>query len=69
MDNISEEYDRLFEHIRDCTGKAESFKTTKRRLSLGTFEPIRQRKAARAQATKQGRPSSRRLAKSDKRRS
>ncbi|KAK6762976.1 hypothetical protein RB195_023617 [Necator americanus] len=32
MDNIEEEYDRLVEHLHDCTGKAESSKTTKRRL-------------------------------------
>ncbi|KAK6764324.1 hypothetical protein RB195_024591 [Necator americanus] len=44
MDNIDEEYDRLIEHLHDCTNKAESFKTTKRRLSLETLE----RGAARA---------------------
>ncbi|KAK6734221.1 hypothetical protein RB195_017791 [Necator americanus] len=47
MDNIDEEYDRLDEHLHDCAKKAESFKTTKRRLSLETFELI-QRGAARA---------------------
>ncbi|KAK6761096.1 hypothetical protein RB195_022239 [Necator americanus] len=48
MDNIDEEYDRLVEHIHDCAKKAESSKTTKRRLSLETLELIRQRGAARA---------------------
>ncbi|KAK6763664.1 hypothetical protein RB195_024113 [Necator americanus] len=48
MDNIDKEYDRLAEHIYDCANKAESFKTTKRRLSLETFELIRQRGAAQA---------------------
>ncbi|ETN84156.1 hypothetical protein NECAME_17227 [Necator americanus] len=48
MDNIDEEYDRLVEHLHDCAKKAESFKTTKRRLSLETLELIRQRGAPRA---------------------
>ncbi|KAK6745376.1 hypothetical protein RB195_011857 [Necator americanus] len=48
MHNIDEEYDRLVEHLHDCAKKAESFKTTKRRLSLQTLELIRQRGAARA---------------------
>ncbi|KAK6743570.1 hypothetical protein RB195_010690 [Necator americanus] len=48
MDNIDEEYDRLVERLHDCVKKAESFKTTKRRLSLETLELIRQRGAARA---------------------
>ncbi|KAK6744638.1 hypothetical protein RB195_011390 [Necator americanus] len=48
-DNIDEEYDRLVEQLlHDCAKKAESFKTTKRRLSLETLELIRQRGAARA---------------------
>ncbi|ETN73618.1 30S ribosomal protein S20 domain protein [Necator americanus] len=34
MDNIDEDYDRLVEHLHNCTKKAESFKTTTRRLSL-----------------------------------
>ncbi|KAK6740396.1 hypothetical protein RB195_008700 [Necator americanus] len=46
IDNIDEEYDRLIEHLHDCA-KTESFKTTKRRLSLETLELIRQRRAAR----------------------
>ncbi|ETN80542.1 hypothetical protein NECAME_09090 [Necator americanus] len=37
MDNIDEEYDWLVEHHHDCAKKAESFKTTKRRLSLETL--------------------------------
>ncbi|ETN86612.1 hypothetical protein NECAME_16253 [Necator americanus] len=41
MDNIDEEYERLFEHLHDYTKKAESFKTTKRRISLETLELIR----------------------------
>ncbi|KAK6762068.1 hypothetical protein RB195_022969 [Necator americanus] len=45
---IDEEYDRLVEHLHDCAKKAESFKTTKRRLSLETLELIRQRRAAQA---------------------
>ncbi|KAK6757553.1 hypothetical protein RB195_015393 [Necator americanus] len=48
MDNIDEEYGRLVEHLHDCAKKVESFKTTKRRLSLQTLELIRQRGAARA---------------------
>ncbi|ETN72349.1 endonuclease/exonuclease/phosphatase family protein, partial [Necator americanus] len=48
MNNIDEEYDRLVQHLHDCAKKAESFKTTKRRLSLQTLELIRQRGAARA---------------------
>ncbi|KAK6737800.1 hypothetical protein RB195_020105 [Necator americanus] len=48
MDNIDEEYDQLVEHLHDCAKKAESFKTTKRRLSLETLELIRQRGAVRA---------------------
>ncbi|KAK6756497.1 hypothetical protein RB195_014732 [Necator americanus] len=48
MDNIDEEYDRPVEHLHDCAKKAESFETTKRRLSLETLELIRQRGAARA---------------------
>ncbi|KAK6744419.1 hypothetical protein RB195_011242 [Necator americanus] len=48
MDNIDEEYDRLVEHLHDCTKKAESFKTIKRRLSPETLELLRQRGAERA---------------------
>ncbi|ETN73396.1 hypothetical protein NECAME_13542 [Necator americanus] len=48
MDNIDEEHDRFVEHLHDCAKKAESSKTTKRRLSLETLELIRQRGAARA---------------------
>ncbi|KAK6734708.1 hypothetical protein RB195_018104 [Necator americanus] len=48
MDNIDEEYDRLVEHLHDCEKKAESSKTTKRRLSLETLELTRQHGAARA---------------------
>ncbi|ETN85586.1 ribosomal protein S15 [Necator americanus] len=47
-DNVDEEYDRLVEHLHDCAKKAESSKTTKRRLSLESLELIRQRGAARA---------------------
>ncbi|KAK6744200.1 hypothetical protein RB195_011105 [Necator americanus] len=46
MNNIDEEYDRLVEHLHDCAKKAESSRTTKRRLSLETLELIRQRGAA-----------------------
>ncbi|KAK6751618.1 hypothetical protein RB195_003188 [Necator americanus] len=48
MDNIDEEYDRLVEHLHDCAKEAESFKTTRRLLSLQTRELIHQRGAARA---------------------
>ncbi|ETN71135.1 hypothetical protein NECAME_04698 [Necator americanus] len=48
MDNIDEEYDWLVEHLHDCTKKAESSKTTKRRLSLGILGLIRQHGAVRA---------------------
>ncbi|KAK6738044.1 hypothetical protein RB195_020256 [Necator americanus] len=48
MDNIDEEYGQLAEHLRDCTKKAECFKTSKRDLSLETLVLIRQRGAARA---------------------
>ncbi|KAK6744508.1 hypothetical protein RB195_011309 [Necator americanus] len=47
MDNIDEEYDRLVEHLH-CAKKAESFKNTKRRLSLENLQLIRQRGATRA---------------------
>ncbi|KAK6744368.1 hypothetical protein RB195_011210 [Necator americanus] len=47
MGSIDEEYDRLVEHL-DCTRRVDSFKTTKRRLSLKTLKLIRQRGAARA---------------------
>ncbi|KAK6764640.1 hypothetical protein RB195_024819 [Necator americanus] len=45
LDNID---DWLVEHLHDCTKKAESFKTTKRRQSPETLELIHQRGAARA---------------------
>ncbi|ETN73402.1 hypothetical protein NECAME_18366, partial [Necator americanus] len=48
MDNIDQEYDRLVEHLHGCAKKAESSKTTKRRLSLESLELIRQRGATRA---------------------
>ncbi|KAK6736713.1 hypothetical protein RB195_019422 [Necator americanus] len=47
MENIGEEYDRLIEHLHDCTKKTQSLETTKGRLSLETLELIRQRGAAR----------------------
>ncbi|KAK6744058.1 hypothetical protein RB195_011013 [Necator americanus] len=43
-----EEYDRLVGHLHDCAKKAESFKTTKRRLPLEILELICQHGAARA---------------------
>ncbi|KAK6763289.1 hypothetical protein RB195_023844 [Necator americanus] len=48
VDDFDEEYDRLVEHLHDCSKKAESAETTKRRLPLETLELIRQREAARA---------------------
>ncbi|KIH53285.1 hypothetical protein ANCDUO_16590, partial [Ancylostoma duodenale] len=48
VDNIDEEYDRLVQHLRDSAKKAEGSRTTKRRLSHGTLELIRQRGAAKA---------------------
>ncbi|KAK6727489.1 hypothetical protein RB195_005276 [Necator americanus] len=48
MDCIDEDYDRLVEHLHDCTRKAESFKTTKKRLSLEYLELICQCGVARA---------------------
>ncbi|KAK6742833.1 hypothetical protein RB195_010227 [Necator americanus] len=48
MDNIDEEYDRLVEHLHNCTKKAESSKSTKRCLSFETSELTRQRGAERA---------------------
>ncbi|VDO23607.1 unnamed protein product [Heligmosomoides polygyrus] len=48
MDNIDEEYDRFMHHLLDNAKEAESFTTTKRRLSPETLELIRQRGAARA---------------------
>ncbi|KAK6762358.1 hypothetical protein RB195_023175 [Necator americanus] len=47
MDSIDEKYDRLVEHLHDCTRKAQSSKSTQRRLSPETLELIRQRGAAR----------------------
>ncbi|KAK6761358.1 hypothetical protein RB195_022427 [Necator americanus] len=38
MDNIDDEYERLVEHLEDCTRKAKSFETTKRRMSSETLE-------------------------------
>ncbi|KAK6765199.1 hypothetical protein RB195_025226 [Necator americanus] len=61
MHNIDEEYDRLAEHHHDCTEKAESFKTTKRRLSLETlYASVEQHEP---QGTKNSSPSSQGLAK------
>ncbi|KAK6744214.1 hypothetical protein RB195_011114 [Necator americanus] len=54
MDSIDEEYDRLVEHFHDCTKKPQSFKTTKRSLSLETLELIRQQQEP--QGTKTSRP-------------
>ncbi|KAK6745654.1 hypothetical protein RB195_012025 [Necator americanus] len=48
MDNMDEKYDRLVEHLHDCTVEAESLKTTKRGMSLETLGLIRQSGAARA---------------------
>ncbi|KAK6735633.1 hypothetical protein RB195_018695 [Necator americanus] len=48
MDNIDEEYDRLVKHLHVCAKKAESFKTSRRRLSLETVQLIHQLGAARA---------------------
>ncbi|ETN76171.1 hypothetical protein NECAME_03544 [Necator americanus] len=47
VDNIDDKYERLVEHLHDCTRKAKDFKTAKRRLSPKTLELIRQRGAAR----------------------
>ncbi|KAK6745019.1 hypothetical protein RB195_011623 [Necator americanus] len=40
MDSIDGEYDRVVEHLQDCTRKAASCKTTKTRPSLETLEAI-----------------------------
>ncbi|KAK6727232.1 hypothetical protein RB195_005129 [Necator americanus] len=48
MDHIDYEYEQLVEHFHNCTRKAKSFKTTKRRLFPKTLELIRQRGVARA---------------------
>ncbi|KAK6730157.1 hypothetical protein RB195_006926 [Necator americanus] len=48
MYNIKDEYERIVEHLHDCSRKAKSFKTTKRRLSPETLELVRQRGAAQA---------------------
>ncbi|KAK6762552.1 hypothetical protein RB195_023325 [Necator americanus] len=45
---MDKEHDRLVEQLHDCAKKAESSKTTKRRLPLETLELIRRRGAARA---------------------
>ncbi|KAK6762106.1 hypothetical protein RB195_022992 [Necator americanus] len=37
MDNVDDEYERLVEHLHDCTSKAKSFKTTKSPLSPKTL--------------------------------
>ncbi|KAK6729241.1 hypothetical protein RB195_006344 [Necator americanus] len=44
MNNIDEEYDRLVEHLHDCAEKAESLKTTKRRLEA-IKEDLKERRA------------------------
>ncbi|KAK6733314.1 hypothetical protein RB195_017203 [Necator americanus] len=56
MDNIDKEYDRLAEHLHNCAKKAESSKTTKRRLSLETLELICQCGAARAAGNQELKP-------------
>ncbi|KAK6749060.1 hypothetical protein RB195_001585 [Necator americanus] len=53
MDNIDEEY---IEHLHNCAKKAESFKTTKRRLSLETLELIASWEHHESQGTKNSRP-------------
>ncbi|EYC26583.1 hypothetical protein Y032_0010g847 [Ancylostoma ceylanicum] len=41
VDNIDEEYERLIQHLRDSAKKAESSRTTKRRLSLTKMTALR----------------------------
>ncbi|KAK6742099.1 hypothetical protein RB195_009767 [Necator americanus] len=53
MDNIVDEYERLVEHLHDCTRKAKSFKTTKRRHSPKTLKLLRQCGAAPAAGKKE----------------
>ncbi|KIH56439.1 hypothetical protein ANCDUO_13383, partial [Ancylostoma duodenale] len=48
VDNIDEEYNRLIQHLRDSAKRAEGSRATKKRLSFGTLELIRQHGAARA---------------------
>ncbi|KAK6764596.1 hypothetical protein RB195_024789 [Necator americanus] len=48
MDNNDDGCERLVEHLRDCTKKSQSSRTTKRRLPPETLELVRQRGAARA---------------------
>ncbi|VDP33110.1 unnamed protein product [Heligmosomoides polygyrus] len=48
MDYIDEEYDRFVHHLRSSAMRAESLKTTKRRLSVEALKLMRQRGAARA---------------------
>ncbi|KAK6735333.1 hypothetical protein RB195_018499 [Necator americanus] len=56
MNSIGEEHYRLVEHLYDCTRKAHSYKTTKRRLSLKIVELIRQRETARAAGNQELKP-------------
>ncbi|KAK6764968.1 hypothetical protein RB195_025052 [Necator americanus] len=50
---MGKEYDRLVEHLHNYTKKAESFKTTKRHLSLEILELSCHRRATRAAKDKE----------------
>ncbi|VDO63061.1 unnamed protein product [Heligmosomoides polygyrus] len=60
MDNVDGEYDRFVHYLHDSAKRAESLRTTKRRLSPETLELIRQRGEARASGSYQRTPSMRR---------
>ncbi|VDM55486.1 unnamed protein product [Angiostrongylus costaricensis] len=53
VDNMDEEYDRLIQHLRVSSVKADSSKVTKRRLSSETLGLIRQRGFARAASNRE----------------
>ena len=53
IDNIDEKYDWLIQHLHVSAIRAECSKATKRRLSPGTLELIRQRGIARAEGNHQ----------------
>ncbi|KAK6735242.1 hypothetical protein RB195_018428 [Necator americanus] len=54
IDKIDDEYEPLLEHLHNCAREVKSFKTTKRRLSPETLEPISsEREVARTAGNKE----------------
>ncbi|KAK6761107.1 hypothetical protein RB195_022248 [Necator americanus] len=55
MDKSDEVYNWLVEHLHDCMKKAQSSKTTKRRVSPVSLELTRQCRAGRAAGNQEAR--------------